>query len=49
MAKVIDTIPRAVMERLQHYPWLGNIRELRNVIERVVITSCGSALEVYIL
>ncbi len=46
MAKVIDTIPRAVMERLQQYPWPGNIRELRNVIERAVITSRGSALEV---
>jgi len=46
MGKVIDTIPRAVMERLQHYPWPGNIRELRNVIERAVITSRGSALEV---
>jgi transcriptional regulator with GAF, ATPase, and Fis domain len=48
MGKVIDTIPRAVMERLQRYPWPGNIRELRNVIERAVITSRGSTLEVSI-
>ena len=25
------------IERLQHYVWLGNVRELRNTIERVVI------------
>jgi transcriptional regulator with GAF, ATPase, and Fis domain len=46
MAKGIDTIPRAVMERLQQYPWPGNIRELRNVIERAVITSRGPMLVV---
>ncbi len=46
MGKVIDTIPRVVMERLQRHPWPGNIRELRNVIERAVITSRGSTLEV---
>ena len=25
------------MTKLQEYPWTGNIRELRNVIERLMI------------
>lgn len=27
------------LQKLKHYPWPGNIRELQNVIERAVITS----------
>src|SRR5262249_39647486 len=34
------------MERLVAYPWPGNIRELENVIERAVIMSPDSELEV---
>jgi transcriptional regulator with AAA-type ATPase domain len=30
---------------LQNYHWLGNIRELRKVIERAVILARGGALE----
>jgi transcriptional regulator with GAF, ATPase, and Fis domain len=48
MGKAIDTIPRAVVDGLQRYPWPGNIRELRNVIERAVITSRGSTLDVQV-
>ncbi|MBI5154369.1 sigma-54-dependent Fis family transcriptional regulator [Candidatus Poribacteria bacterium] len=29
---------------LQEYPWPGNIRELRNVIERVVVETSGDAI-----
>jgi len=32
------------IERLQHYSWPGNIRELQNVIERALITSLGADL-----
>jgi len=39
MGKRIDTIPRKSMEALQRYSWAGNIRELRNVIERAMIVS----------
>ncbi|MGA2647340.1 MAG: sigma 54-interacting transcriptional regulator [Candidatus Sulfotelmatobacter sp.] len=35
--KQIRNIERKSMERLQSYPWPGNIRELQNVIERSVI------------
>jgi PAS domain S-box-containing protein len=46
MGKTITFIPRATMEALQQYPWPGNIRELRNVIERAMIVSPGPALQV---
>jgi PAS domain S-box-containing protein len=34
------------LERLQGYPWPGNIRELQNVIERALITSQGRDLKI---
>jgi transcriptional regulator with GAF, ATPase, and Fis domain len=34
------------MTALRRYPWPGNIRELRNVIERAVILSESSTLQV---
>ena len=46
MGRRIETIPSAVMEALVGYPWPGNIRELQNVIERAVILSPGSSLQV---
>ena len=41
-----ERVPKAVMERLVAYRWPGNVRELENVIERAVILSPGSDLEV---
>jgi DNA-binding NtrC family response regulator len=38
-------LTRATMEKLQLYGWPGNIRELRNVIERAVILARGGALD----
>jgi formate hydrogenlyase transcriptional activator len=43
-SKVIDRIPDHVMEALKHQAWLGNIRELQNVIERAVIATTGGTL-----
>jgi len=37
MGKTIRRIQRKTMDRLQSYPWPGNIRELQNVIERSMI------------
>jgi len=33
------------LRRLQSHPWPGNIRELRNVLERATLLSSGSVLE----
>ncbi len=46
MKKPIKTIPTETMTRLTEYSWPGNIRELQNLLERAVILSRGSVLEV---
>ena len=46
MGRAIETIPSEVMDALVRYPWPGNVRELQNVIERAVILSKGSTLQV---
>ena len=46
MKKPIKTIPAETMAKLTAYSWPGNIRELQNLIERAVILSRGSVLEV---
>jgi len=46
MKKPIKTIPAETMTQLAAYSWPGNIRELQNLIERAVILSRGSVLEV---
>lgn len=43
-AKQIDGIPSEVMTALQEYRWPGNIRELRNMIERMVINTGDTTL-----
>jgi len=39
-------IPQDVMNILREYYWPGNIRELRNIIERSVLLSVGQSLEI---
>ena len=46
MNKTIETIPSTTMDALCRYHWPGNIRELQNVIERAVILSTDSTLNV---
>ena len=46
MKKPIESLPANVMSALTSYPWPGNIRELQNVIERAMILSRGSHLEI---
>ena len=46
MGRKIDSIPRATEDTLKRYPWPGNIRELRNVIERAMIVTQGPTLQV---
>ncbi len=42
--KPIESVPQETMTALKNYPWPGNIRELRNVIERAIITTVGTKL-----
>jgi transcriptional regulator with GAF, ATPase, and Fis domain len=44
--KRIDAIPRENLAGLQRYSWPGNIRELRNVVERAMITAAGPRLTI---
>jgi transcriptional regulator with GAF, ATPase, and Fis domain len=44
--KRIDAISRDNMDALQRYPWPGNIRELRNVVERAMIVAVGHQLTI---
>ena len=46
MGRKIETIGATTMDALVRYPWPGNVRELQNVIERAVILSVGSELQV---
>jgi len=46
MGKPITKIQKKTMQSLTQYAWPGNIRELKNVIERAMIMSSGSTLEI---
>jgi formate hydrogenlyase transcriptional activator len=46
MEKKIESVAPAAMKKLSVWHWPGNIRELENFIERSVILSHGSALQV---
>jgi DNA-binding NtrC family response regulator len=46
MGRQFDAISRASLLALQHYHWPGNIRELRNVVERAMITTDGPVLNI---
>jgi len=46
MRKRIDRVPPETMRTLTQWHWPGNIRELENVIERAVILSPGTTLNV---
>ena len=46
MKKRIESIPAEAVQALSSYSWPGNVRELENFIERAVILSKGSELEI---
>ncbi len=48
MKKTIDSIPRSTLDALRAYHWPGNIRELRNVIERAMIVTQGDVLHAHV-
>jgi formate hydrogenlyase transcriptional activator len=45
MNKPVPKIPPEAMEALVRYPWPGNVRELQNIVERAVILTDGSVLQ----
>ena len=46
MGKQIEAIPVAMMQKLMRWDWPGNVRELENLIERSVILTTSSTLNV---
>jgi formate hydrogenlyase transcriptional activator len=46
MQKKIETVPSESMQALMTWHWPGNVRELENLIERAVILTTGSVLQV---
>lgn len=46
MKKRIESVSKETMAALTSYNWPGNIRELQNLVERGVILSRGSTLEI---
>ena len=46
MGRPTREISRASMDGLRKYPWPGNIRELRNVVERAMIAATGPVLKI---
>jgi len=45
LGKTFDTVPARVMNALITHDWPGNVRELQNIVERAMILSAGSQLE----
>jgi transcriptional regulator with GAF, ATPase, and Fis domain len=46
IGKRIEMVTKETLNTLHHYHWPGNVRELESVIERAVIVSPGTTLEV---
>jgi formate hydrogenlyase transcriptional activator len=46
MNKRVETISQETMDALVRYPWPGNVRELENLIERAVILTRTSTLQI---
>jgi serine/threonine protein kinase/GAF domain-containing protein len=46
MGKIVDRVSPESVSRLQRYAWPGNIRELRTVVERAIVLSKSSVLEI---
>ena len=46
MGKTIESIPVKAMDSLKEYDWPGNVREVRNIIERAMIVSNGPTLAI---
>ncbi len=47
MGRRLDPLHPDELRRLQDYTWPGNVRELQNVIERAIILSSGSRIDLH--
>jgi formate hydrogenlyase transcriptional activator len=47
MNRTIDSIPSDMLRQLSRLPWPGNVRELENVVERAVILTRGTTLNLH--
>ena len=45
IGKTVQTITKSAMNTLQSYHWPGNVRELENIVERALVISQGTRLE----
>lgn len=48
MNRPIDSIPSQMLRQLSRLPWPGNVRELENVVERAVILTRGTTLNLQV-
>jgi len=46
IGKKIETVSKDILSALEEYNWPGNVRELESIVERAVITSGGTALQI---
>ena len=46
LGKKVSAITPAALNALEHYPWPGNIRELENLIERMVLFASGDMIDI---
>ncbi|MBF0419601.1 MAG: sigma-54-dependent Fis family transcriptional regulator [Magnetococcales bacterium] len=44
MDKAVTGFTPATLEALNHYSWLGNVRELRNAVERSLLSASGTMI-----
>ncbi|MGB5849119.1 MAG: helix-turn-helix domain-containing protein, partial [Ignavibacteriaceae bacterium] len=43
--KNVNKVPYETMEMLQNYNWIGNVRELENILTQAVVLAKGTVLE----
>jgi transcriptional regulator with PAS, ATPase and Fis domain len=44
--KTVESVSREVMQKIRTYSWLGNVRELENVLERSLLFTMGNEITV---
>ncbi len=42
--KAVESVSREVMQKIRAYPWLGNVRELENILERSLLFTSGTVM-----